>query len=237
MDFMPPRLRHRRKERKRDSLWTPCCLIPDIVGRRRNKVACGLHTTSPSTLQERGETRRHVGSTPPRLQHCWKEGKQGGVWTPRHLVFDAAGRRRNKAAYGFHAASSLMLQKEEKRGGVWFPCRLVVNAAGWMGNNEAACGLHAVSSSMPQEGGETMRRRVGFTRPHRVLGSSLVPIVLFATIPPHCSPPHSPSLTTGCWVGWCRDSHRIGWWRGQGQWWGATMWRPHPWTRGGAAVG
>ena len=163
MDFMPPCLRHHRKERKWDSMWMPCCLIPDIAERRRNKVACGLHTTSPSTLQERGETRWHVGSTLPHLQHCWQEGKWGSVWTPCRLIFNAAGRRRNEAAYGFHAASSLMSQKEEKRGGMWFPCHLVVNAAERMGNNEAACGLHAVSSSMPQEGGETMRRCVGFT--------------------------------------------------------------------------
>ena len=80
---------------------------------------------------------------------------------------------------------------------MWFP-RLVVDVPGRMGNDEAACGFHAVSSSMPQEGGETTRRRVGFTRPRRVLDSSLVPVVLLAPIPPRCSPPRSPSLTTGC---------------------------------------
>ena len=69
-------------------------------------------------------------------------------------------------------------RKEGKRGGVWTPHRLVFDATGR--RNEAACGFHAVSSSMPQEGGETTRRRVGFTRPRWVLDSSLVPVVLLA---------------------------------------------------------
>ena len=135
------------------------------------------------------------------------------MWTPCRLVFDAAGNRGNRAACGLHAASSLTPQerveagqrvdstlprlrcrrKAWKRGGVWTPHRLVLDATGRI--NEAACGFHAVSSSMPQKGGETTRRRVGFTRPRFVLGSSLV-------LAP--TPPLFHFLSSGCW------HHRIG---------------------------
>lgn len=76
------------------------------------------------------ETRQCVNSTPPRLQHCRKEWKRGGVWTPHRLVFDATGRR-----------------------------------------NEAACGFHAISLSMPQGGETTRRRGIRATS----LGSRLLP--------------------------------------------------------------
>ena len=134
------------------------------------------------TLREGKETRRRVGFMPPRLRYCGKEG--------------------NEAACGLYATSSSMPQetgetgrrvgsmpprlqrprKEWKRGGVWTPHRLVFEATGR--RNEAVCGFHAVSLSMPQQGGETTRRRVGVTRPRCVLGSSLV---LAPT--PRCSPP------------------------------------------------
>ena len=130
------------KEKKRGGGWVSCRLVFDTAGKRGNEAACGLHATSSWMPQERGETRRRVGSMPPRLRRPRKEWKRGSVWTPHRLVFDATGRR-----------------------------------------NEAACGFHAVSSSMPQQGGETTRRRVGFTRPRCVLGSSLVP-----PQPPRCSP-------------------------------------------------
>ena len=99
-----------------------------------------------------------MGFMPPRLRYCGKEG--------------------NEAACGLYAASSSMPQetgetgrrvgsmpprlrrprKEWKRGGVWTPHRLVFDAAGRSGN-EAACGLHTASSSMPREG-ETRRHVV-----------------------------------------------------------------------------
>ena len=56
------------------------------------------------------------------------------------------------------------------------------------------------SRCMLQEGGETTRRCVGFTRPRWVLDSSLVLVVLLAPTP-HCSPPCSPSLLVAEWVG------------------------------------
>jgi len=141
---------------------------------------------------------------PPRLRYSRKEGKRGGVWTPCRLVLDAAGERGNKVACGLHAASSSTPQerveagqrvdstlprlrcrrKAWKRGGVWTPHRLVFEATGR--RNEVVCGFHAVSLSIPQQGGETTRRRVGFTRPRCVLGST----------PPLF--PSLPSLTTGC---------------------------------------
>ena len=73
-------------------------------------------------------------------------------------------------------------RKKWKRGGVWTPHRLVFDTTGR--RNEAACGFHAVSLSMLQEGGETTRWRVGFTRPRWVLDSSLVPVVLLIPTPP-----------------------------------------------------
>ena len=147
---------------------------------------------------------------PPHLQYCGKEGKRGSVWAPCRLVFDATGKRGNKAACGLHTVSSSMprervearqhvdstlprlqrRRKEWKRGGVWTPHRLVFDATGR--RNEAACGFHAVSSSMLQEGGETTRRRVGFTQPRCVLDSSLV----LTPTPPLF--PSLPSLTSGC---------------------------------------
>jgi len=84
---------------------------------------------------------------------------------------DTGGRKRNKAVCGFHATSSLMLQKRGKMrwcvgsmppclwcpwkewkwgsvwtshclGSMWFPCHLIVDAAGRRENNKAACGFH-----------------------------------------------------------------------------------------------
>jgi len=40
----------------------------DAPGRKRNKAACGFHAASSSMPRERGETRRRVGSMPPRLR-------------------------------------------------------------------------------------------------------------------------------------------------------------------------
>jgi len=118
-----------------------------------------------------------MGSTPPRPRCRGEEGKRGGMWDPRRLIFDDPGKRGNEAACGLHAASSSMPQGRgemrrcvdstfstpQKRGGVWTPHRLVFDAPGKRGN-EAACGLHAASSSMPQERGET-RQRVDSTPP------------------------------------------------------------------------
>jgi hypothetical protein len=215
---MPPCLRCHGEEGKRGGVWAPRRLVLDAAVKKGNEAACGIHAASSSMTQGRGETRRRVDSTPPRLRCPRKEGKRGGVWTPHRLVFDAPGKRGNEAACGLHTASSSMPQergetrrrvdstpprlqrrrKEWKRGGVWTPHRLVFDATGRI--NEAACGFHAVSLSMLQEGGETtkkQRRRVGFTRPRWVLDSSLVLVVLLAPTP-RCSPPCSPSLTTGC---------------------------------------
>ena len=112
------------------------------------------------TLREGKETRRRVGSTPPRPR-CHGEGeKRGGVWTPCRLVLDAVVKKGNKVECGFHAASSSMTQgrgetrrrvgstpphlrcprKGGKRGGVWTPHRLVFDAPE-KGGNKAACGL------------------------------------------------------------------------------------------------
>jgi len=105
--------------------------------------------------------------------------------------------------------------KEGKRGGVWAPCRLVFDAPGKSGN-EAACGLHTTSSSMPREG-ETRRhvvstpsrcrcrRKEGKQRGgvwvSRDLAGFWTPpwSRLFSSPqPPRCFPPRLPSLTTGC---------------------------------------
>ena len=215
MGSMPPRPRCHGEEGKRGGVWDPHRLVFNDPGKRGNEAACGLHAASTSMLQKRGETRQRVGSTLPRLRCPRKEGKRGGVWAPHRLVFNAPEKRGNEAARGLHAASSSMPQergetrqrvdstpprlhrhrKEWKRGGVWTLHRLIFDATGKI--NEAACGFHAVSLSMLQEGGETTRRRVGFTRPRWVLDSSLVMVVLLAPTP-RCSPPYSPSLTTGC---------------------------------------
>jgi hypothetical protein len=94
------------------------------VGRKRNKAACGFHAASSSMRRERGETRWRVGSMPPHLR-CPRKGMEtrqrvdstpprvrghgketrGGMWFPCRLVVDAAGRRGNEAACGFHATS------------------------------------------------------------------------------------------------------------------------------------
>jgi hypothetical protein len=154
--FMPPCLRCHGEEGKRGGVWAPRRLVFDDPGKRGNEAACGLHAASSSMPQERGETRRCVDSTLPRLQ-----------------------RRRNEAACGLHAALSSMPQergetrqhmdstpprlqrrrKEWKRGGVWTPHRLVFDATGRI--NEAACGFHAVSLSMLQEGGKTTKKQRG----------------------------------------------------------------------------
>jgi len=145
-----------------DSSWvkSPCCWGAET----------GL------TLREGKETRRRVGFMPPRLQchgkegnqvacglHAvsssmpqMKDGKQGGMWAPCRLVFNASGKSGNEAVCELHTTSSSTLQKgvetrrrvdstpprlwchgKEKRGGMWFPCHLVVDAAR-RGNNEAA---------------------------------------------------------------------------------------------------
>jgi hypothetical protein len=229
---MPPCLRCHGEEGKRGGVWAPRRLVLDAAVKKGNEAACGIHAASSSMTQGRGETRRRVGSTLLRLRCPREEGKRGGVWVPHRLVFNAPGKRGNKAACELHTASSSMPQKrgearrrvgstpprlrcprkegkrgsatpprlqcrrkEWKRGGVWTPHRLVFDATGRI--NEAACGFHAVSLLMLQEGGETTRRRVGFTRPRWVLDSSLVLVVLLAPTP-RCSPPCSPSLTTGC---------------------------------------
>jgi hypothetical protein len=191
----PPRPRCRGEEGKRGGVWDPRRLVFDDPGKRGNEAGCGIHAASSSMTQGRGETRRCVDSTLPRLRCSREEGKRGGVWTPHRLVFDAPGKRGNEAACGLHAASSSMPQergetrrrvdstpprlqrrrkewkregvetrrsgneKEWKRGGVWTPHRLVFDATGRI--NEAACGFHAVSLSMLQEGGETTKKQRG----------------------------------------------------------------------------
>jgi hypothetical protein len=142
--FMPPCLRCHGEEGKRGGVWAPRRLVLDAAVKKGNEAACGIHVASSSMTQRRGETRRRVGSTPPRLRCPRKEGKRGGVWAPHRLVFDAPEKRGNEAACGLHTASSSMAP--EKRG------------------NKAACGLHTTSSSTPQEGVKT-RRRVDSTPP------------------------------------------------------------------------
>ena len=110
---------------------------------------------------------------------------------------------------------------------MWTPRCFVFNAAGRRGN-EVACGLHTASFSRPREGG----KRGGMWFPRRLIvdaaerrgndeaGSGLLPgPSCYLPRFPRCSSPRSLSLTTGCWVGWCRGSHRIGKWRGRGRWW------------------
>ena len=105
-----------------------------------------------------------MDSMPPRLGCRRREGKQGGMWAPCCLVFDAPGKSGSGAACGLHTASSSMPQEgvetrrrvdstpprlrshgKEKRGGMWFSCRLVIDTTARRGNNEAACGFHATS--------------------------------------------------------------------------------------------
>ena len=168
--FMPPCLRCHGEEGKRGSVWAPRRLVLDATVKKGNEAACGIHAASFSMTQGRGETRRRVDSTPPRLRCSREEGRRGGVWAPHCLVFDAPGKRGNEAACGLHTASSSMPQKrgemrrrvdstpprprcprkEEKRGSVWIPHRLVFTATGRSGN-EVACGLYTASSSMPRE--------------------------------------------------------------------------------------
>ena len=191
MDSMSPRPRCHGEEGKQGGVWVPRRLVFDDPGKRGNEAACGLHTASSSMPQERGETRRRVDSTPPRLRCPRKGGKRGGMWT--HAASSSMPQERGET--GQHVDSTpprlQRHRKEWKRGGVWTPHRLVFDATGRI--NEAACGFHAVSLSMLQEGGETTRRCVGFTRPRWVLDSSLVLVVLLAPTP-RCSPPCSPSL-------------------------------------------
>ena len=136
---------------KQGGVWTPCRLILDAMVKKGNKAECGFHTASSSMTQESGETRRRVGSTPPRLRCPRKGGKRGGVWTPHCLIFDAPEKGGNEAAYGLTQPRLRCSRKEGKRGSVWTPHCLVFNAAGRSGN-EAACGLHTTWSSMPREG-------------------------------------------------------------------------------------
>ena len=130
--------------------------VVNTVGRKRNKAAGGFHATSSLILRERGETRRHVDSMPPRLGYRRKEGKQGGVWAPCCLIFDTPGKNGSEAACGLHTASSSMPHKgvkmrqrvdstppclqchgKEKRGSMWFPCHLIIDATARRGNNSA----------------------------------------------------------------------------------------------------
>ena len=147
--FMPPCLRCHGEEGKRGGVWAPRRLVLDAAVKKGNKAACGLHAASSSMTRRRREMRRlHTASS------SMPQKKRG-----------------NEAACGLHTASSSMPQKsgetrrhvgstpprlrcprkERKRGSVWTPHRLVFNAAG-RSENEAACGLHTASSSMPREG-------------------------------------------------------------------------------------
>jgi hypothetical protein len=89
------------------------------------------------------------------------------VWAPHCLVFNVTRGRGNEAACGLHAASDLILDALGRREMRW-------NVASMPSPRP---------STMPQEGGETKRGHVGFTRPHWVLDSSLVPVFLLTLIP------------------------------------------------------
>ena len=52
VDSMPPHLQCPRKERKWGRVWTLHCLIFSAAEKRKNEVACGLHTTSSLMPQE-----------------------------------------------------------------------------------------------------------------------------------------------------------------------------------------
>ena len=153
----------RKRNKCQGGVWVSCRLVFDTAGRRGSEAVCGLHAasslmpreggetrrhvdshaTSSSTTRERGETSRHVDSMTPRLRHCGKEGKRGGMWPARRLVFDAAERRKRRQRVVSTSRRRCPRKDGKRRGSVWFPRCLVIDAAGRGGNDEAACGFHA----------------------------------------------------------------------------------------------
>src|SRR5271154_3526718 len=104
-------------------------------GKEGNQAACGLHAVSSSMPQ-------------------MKDGKQGGMWAPCRLVFNASGKSGNEAACELHTTSSLIPREgETRRHVVSMPSRCRCRKEG------------------KQRGG------VGFARLRWVLDSSLVPVV------------------------------------------------------------